>query len=141
MISLDDKQVSTLLDHMALDSEGFQVRQIAVMDNAGEIEFSDEESGESFDNDTVERIYAKSRERTYHCYSCGEDKLIAEWDSDSHGVNLCTACYEEAGLENEHRDGEHDEHDDPNCPMCQDARVALEDAAEGHKQFNDETHS
>jgi hypothetical protein len=104
--------------HMALDSDAYQVRQIAVMSSPDDIAFSDEDTGESFDKDTVARIYQQARARTYMCKSCGIEKPIYQWDPDSHGVDLCADCYTEAGLENEHQDGMHDDNRDPHCPMC-----------------------
>lgn len=121
MINLNHEEVRMLLMNMALDSNAYQVREIAVMPSADAIEFADEESGEQFDKDTVKRIYEAARARTYHCDSCGFDKPAHQWDRDSHGVNLCADCYTEAGLENEHQDGYHNDKSNPDCPMCREA--------------------
>jgi hypothetical protein len=96
MITLDDNEVRKLLITMALDSDGYQPRTIAVMPSAGDIEFTDEATGEPFDNETVERIYAVARERVYHCDGCGSLKDITEWDTQGHAVNLCADCYAKA---------------------------------------------
>ncbi len=37
------------------------------------------------------------------------------------GTDLCAKCYHEAGLENEHQDGEHKGAPNPECPMCKEA--------------------
>jgi hypothetical protein len=117
VITLNDEEVRVLLTTMAIDSEGYDVRQIAVMDSPSDIEFTDSETGELFDADTVARIYAVARARTYHCDSCGKDRDISDWDRDGHNVNLCTACLAEAEMENAHSDGYHTE-PDLNCPLC-----------------------
>lgn len=118
MITLNDTEVSYLLKRMALDDEGYGVRTIAVLDGPQDLAFEDEETGEPFDPDTITRIYEAARERTYHCYSCGNDKPISEWTRDSHGVNLCAACMEEAEEENAHSDHNHEDYPDRDCTIC-----------------------
>jgi hypothetical protein len=31
---------------------------------------------------------------------------------------MCNVCYDQAGHENDHQDGHHEEADEANCPMC-----------------------
>lgn len=57
---------------------------------------------------------------TYTCRSCG--KLTRETGHCESGVELCAACYDEAGWENEHQDGGHAEGSRPDvCPMCRES--------------------
>ena len=93
MIALDDNEITTLLMMMALDSEGYQPRQIAVMGSANDIEITDSGSGEPLDAGTVRRIYAQARDRDYFCEGCGDVKPIAAWTPESHVVNLCAGCF------------------------------------------------
>lgn len=44
------------------------------------------------------------------------------------GTGLCGPCYDEAGLENEHADGHHDEAPHADCPDCKEAVKAAEAA-------------
>jgi hypothetical protein len=53
------------------------------------------------------------------CNICGKRRQEGniEW-----GTGLCFPCYEEAGFENEHQDGYHDDAPVPaDCPMCREA--------------------
>ncbi len=52
---------------------------------------------------------------TYPCKCCG--KLTRETGSCESNVGLCLACFDEAGLENEHSDYGHPERV-PGCPTC-----------------------
>lgn len=119
MIELTDTEVDTLLTTMALESDGQDVRQIAVMDGPDDLEFSDQDTGELFGRDTVARIHAFARARTYHCDVCGEDKSFDKWSRDSHGVDMCADCLVKAEMENSHSDGHHADEPDPACPDCQ----------------------
>lgn len=47
---------------------------------------------------------------------CGENLDVS--DKDALALRLCAACYEEAGLENEHSDGMHQHGKHPDCPDC-----------------------
>ncbi len=59
--------------------------------------------------------------------------------------DMCLTCYEEAGVENEHADGHHDDTPAANCPECNvDAAIEVNEeielinppAATGRKNFN-----
>jgi len=53
---------------------------------------------------------------TTRCRGCG--KLTwKEYEATQSG--LCTTCFNDAGMENEHNDGHHDESPDPACRFCQ----------------------
>jgi hypothetical protein len=57
---------------------------------------------------------------TFDCpMGCG--RKLDPTNSDAMGVDLCPPCYDEAGLENEHSDGYHDQ-PVADCPACKDAR-------------------
>jgi hypothetical protein len=51
----------------------------------------------------------------YTCRDCG--KKTRETGNCESGVDLCAACYEDAGLENDH----YDNHDEPvtGCKWCE----------------------
>jgi hypothetical protein len=117
MINLTDEQVTMLLDNMSADDVSM-VRNIATHLVAENIEFTDSSSGEKFAPETIQRIWGESRRRLYRCYSCQKDKPAHEWTRDSSGIDLCAACYDEAGLEDEHQDGYHAEEPVSDCPMC-----------------------
>lgn len=54
---------------------------------------------------------------TFDCpMACG--RKLDPANKDAMGVDLCPTCYDEAGLENEHSDGHHDDEPDPACPAC-----------------------
>lgn len=57
----------------------------------------------------------KKGSAAYKCRCCG--KLTRETGSCESNVQLCLACYDEAGLENEHSDGHHTTHV-TGCPTC-----------------------
>lgn len=118
MITLNDNEVSYLLKRMALDDEGHNVRTIAVLDGPQDLAFEDEETGEPFDADTIRRIYEGARARLFHCDLCDQDKPITEWTRDSHNVNLCAACLDEADTENRHSDHVNENYPDRECPIC-----------------------
>jgi hypothetical protein len=53
----------------------------------------------------------------YTCVSCG--KLTRDdGNGDSVHCRLCTKCFEESGLENEHSDGGHAPGSCAGCPTC-----------------------
>lgn len=55
---------------------------------------------------------------TFDCpMACG--RKLDPGNKDAMGVDLCPTCYDEAGLENEHADGYHDDEPAPGCPECQ----------------------
>jgi hypothetical protein len=58
------------------------------------------------------------RAMTYQCRICEHQRRVDEWSIDSLGTELCERCYEEAGLENEHQDGYHEDAPHPDCPDC-----------------------
>jgi hypothetical protein len=118
MINLTDEQITILLDNMSANDVSM-VRNIATHLVAENIEFTDSSTGEKFAPETVQRIWSEARRRSYHCYACQKSKLSWEWTRDSSGIDLCAACYDEAGLENEHQDGYHAEKPVSDCPMCE----------------------
>lgn len=66
----------------------------------------------------------------YKCRGCG--KLTRDdGNGDSVHCQLCTKCFEESGLENEHSDNGHPDHIE-DCPTCRANRLAL--AATGGAQ-------
>lgn len=52
------------------------------------------------------------------CSSCDERTLSVDTyeDRDAAALRLCLPCYDEAGLENEHSDGHHDQGCPEGCP-------------------------
>jgi hypothetical protein len=52
--------------------------------------------------------------------SCGEGNLDPE-SADAFGCLLCTRCFEEAGWDNAHNDGDHEATPAPGCPICRQA--------------------
>lgn len=55
---------------------------------------------------------------TFDCpLGCG--RKLDPGMKDAMGVDLCPTCYDDAGLENEHSDGLHDDESNPECPDCQ----------------------
>lgn len=52
------------------------------------------------------------------CMNCG--RTFADSASRDSNQNLCPSCYDIAGIENEHQDGEHEGRIVGECPMCQD---------------------
>jgi hypothetical protein len=52
----------------------------------------------------------------YKCECCGKE--TRETGDGESSVNLCAKCYYEAGIENEHLDGEHKIKPHPDCPLC-----------------------
>lgn len=58
------------------------------------------------------------RALTYTCPGCGESRPVSDWSRDSLGCELCAACFDAAGLENEHADGYHDDDPCPDCALC-----------------------
>lgn len=58
------------------------------------------------------------------CKGCGKRTTR----NAGEGTWLCGRCYEEAGLENEHADGYHDEEPHAGCPVCREAVKAAEAA-------------
>lgn len=62
---------------------------------------------------------------TYTCRSC--QKLTRETGGDESSVELCRACYDEAGWENEHGDGFHVDAPVSECPYC----VATKEGSNG----------
>lgn len=57
-----------------------------------------------------------SRGGAYKCASCG--KLTRETGSGEASLDLCLACYDDAGWENEHNDYHIHEGPEPACPYC-----------------------
>jgi len=53
----------------------------------------------------------------YVCTSCG--MRTRETGSGESDVELCVGCYDDAGLENEHSDGHHEDNPHPDCGACQ----------------------
>jgi len=56
----------------------------------------------------------------YECRCCG--KRTRETGSGESGSGLCADCFNDAGLENEHSDGHHDDEPKPGCPQCNASR-------------------
>lgn len=60
--------------------------------------------------------------RPFVCRDCGDLQPAAQDsdldDLDARGVCLCFTCYTDAGNENEHNDGRHDDQPDPTCCYC-----------------------
>ena len=50
------------------------------------------------------------------CTVCSVKLTSKNRDIDA--PHLCVTCFEEAGLENEHMDGFHDDEPEARCPMC-----------------------
>jgi hypothetical protein len=59
------------------------------------------------------------------CVECG--KKFADSSEDSNDA-LCPPCYENAGRENAHLDGEHRDEADQDCPSCRQEAAAAEQA-------------
>lgn len=53
------------------------------------------------------------------CANCGTKVAKRDWANQA---ELCAGCYHEAGLENEHQDGYHEEQSEADCPMCREER-------------------
>lgn len=76
--------------------------------------------------------------RPYACRVCGdlqpEEAKQDEEQRDARNVTLCFECYTDAGNENAHSDGEHNEQPDATCTYCvraeQDAIREVEHAQE-----------
>lgn len=64
--------------------------------------------------------FAKGTNRgTKVCEFCGK----RTWESRiDWSTGLCEQCYEDAGYENAHSDGHHDNEPDMNCPVCREER-------------------
>lgn len=59
------------------------------------------------------------------CASCN----VRTWkDRIDASTGLCEACYEEAGLENEHSDGHHEVNPNPECPDCKEVAMVTVEA-------------
>lgn len=54
------------------------------------------------------------------CYPCLVCKKLTRSTGrgDNENVNLCAACYDAAGIENEHYDGHHQYEPCAQCPLC-----------------------
>jgi hypothetical protein len=63
-----------------------------------------------------QRHFQNNRGGVYVCKACG--KRTRETGECESGVELCRDCYEDAGYENEHQDGYHDDEPNPSCPWC-----------------------
>ena len=61
-----------------------------------------------------ESLVRVARGATIECGECGKVKLASEFDGNS----VCASCFDEAGIENEHSDGYHDEAPEPQCVQC-----------------------
>jgi hypothetical protein len=59
---------------------------------------------------------SNARTGFFTCISCG--KRTRHTGEQALGSELCPICWDDAGIENEHSDGFHDEQPDPNCPLC-----------------------
>lgn len=55
----------------------------------------------------------------YVCLGCG--KRTRETGSSESNVELCIDCYDDAGMENEHDDGHHDDNPHSDCRWCREA--------------------
>lgn len=75
-----------------------------------------EENGEP--TPTTIDILAGTPVRPGFCVCC-RTRRIANPAETAHGVDLCVRCYDEAGFENAHSDGHHDDAPDANCHVCQ----------------------
>lgn len=53
----------------------------------------------------------------YTCRACG--KRTRETGEGESSIELCIRCYDDAGLENNHSDGGHDDNPHPDCYLCQ----------------------
>jgi hypothetical protein len=53
----------------------------------------------------------------YTCQECGK-RTRATGRGDCEHVQLCGECYDLAGWENLHSDRDHENHPDPDCPIC-----------------------
>lgn len=67
------------------------------------------------------------------CHTCDRrltpaNRADLKRDAGSDYRYMCTHCYDEAGLENEHADGYHDDALNTECPVCNDQ--AVEEIAE-----------
>jgi hypothetical protein len=63
------------------------------------------------------RRFGLDNRGTKACESCG----VLSWASrqnDTANQALCTACFDAAGWENSHQDGNHEPGSDPECPIC-----------------------
>lgn len=117
MITLNDEEIAMLLRNMMAGSEA-QVRTLATLDASTGAEFSDQDTGESFAPETVERLWQAAREIEFTCYACQTRKPAKDWTRDSSGIDLCAECMEEAELENEHVDGYHETEKRADCLLC-----------------------
>lgn len=68
---------------------------------------------------------SKNQPRT--CDDCG--KTFADNATRDNGDNLCGACWDKAGYENSHLDGEHRNAPEQDCPSCQKEQAAKEEAS------------
>lgn len=75
-------------------------------------------SFEGLTDSDVRALHVACAAMTYKCTQCERDLPVSAYDRDSHGCDLCTSCYEDAGMENAHADGYHDDAPDPDCPAC-----------------------
>ena len=115
MITLTSGEVVRLLANM----REMDVRQIAVMDKPSDIEFAEESTGEHFAPETIAHIWNSARLSQFRCPYCHEYKLAIDgWTRDSHNLDMCQECFDEAELEDAHSDGYHDAERDPDCPAC-----------------------
>jgi NAD-dependent SIR2 family protein deacetylase len=63
------------------------------------------------------RRFGLDNRGTKACESCG----VLSWASrqnDTANQALCTACFDAAGWENSHQDGNHEPGSEPLCPIC-----------------------
>lgn len=70
-------------------------------------------------NGRISKFYRGSA--TYKCIICGKqtrDTGQGEGSTVYDGEGYCAKCYEEAGYENEHSDGCHEDEYEPKCPTC-----------------------
>lgn len=69
-------------------------------------------------------IAAAVRVQSMTCMCCDRHLSVIDPESrDAAGAKLCAPCYDEAGIENEHADGYHDDEPDPD--RCRDCRWHL----------------
>ncbi len=73
----------------------------------------------------TQRMIAGIMRQGVECGSCGTNyaTTTARADPsclfrDAAGCGLCIACYDEAGVENEHADGHHSGAPEPRCADC-----------------------